>query len=94
MLPENLEKLCLTNAHGQSIDKRHQYNTQRKKVPNLPRAKNIQYSNSVLFQGIKHYSSLSAETLNCSSLHTFVKTCKRGAIAKETWHYMNKHGKP
>ena len=82
ILPENLDKLCLTDAVGSNLKKDHHYCTRKKNIPNLPTIKNNQYLNSVLFQGISRYNQLPTEILKATSISLFVKQCKEHLLNK------------
>ena len=83
MLPENLEKLSLTNACGKNLEKTHHYHTRKKHIPNLPSVKNNQYVTSILFQGIRLYRILKSEILNSPSLPAFVRQCKKEILHRQ-----------
>ena len=82
ILPENLDKLCLTDAFGANLKKDHRYCTRKKNIPNLSTIKNNQYTNSVLFQGISRYNKLPIEISKAANINLFVKQCKEYLLNK------------
>ena len=79
-LPQNLEKLLLTNSLGAPLNKQHCYNTRKKQLPNLPQHKSKIYNDSFLLQGLKKYNSLDAEVKKCKTLDSFSRLVKKKAI--------------
>ena len=79
-LPQNLEKLLLTNSLGAPLNKQHCYNTRKKQLPNLPQHKSKIYNDSFLLQGLKKYNSLNAEIKKCKTLDSFSRLVKKKAI--------------
>ena len=79
-LPQNLEKLLLTNSLGAPLNKQHCYNTRKKQLPNLPQHKSKIYNDSFLLQGLKKYNSLDAEVKKCKTLDSFPRLVKKKAI--------------
>ena len=79
-LPENLEKLLLTNSKGFSLRKQHHYETRNRKLPNLPKHFSKQYNNSFLHQSLKNYNNLDDTIKNCKTIQLFVKKLKDAAI--------------
>ena len=53
-LPQNLEKLLLTNSLGAPLNKQHCYNTRKKSLPNFPQHKSKIYNDSFLDQCLKN----------------------------------------
>ena len=76
-LPQNLEKLLLTNSLGAPLNKQHCYNTRKKQLPNLPQHKSKIYNDSFLLQGLKKYNSLDTEIKKCKTLDSFSRLVKR-----------------
>ena len=79
-LPENLEKLLLTNSKGCPLKKQHHYETRNKKLPNLPRHFSKLYNHSFLHQSLKNYNNLGDTMKNCNTMQSFVKKLKDTAI--------------
>ena len=51
-LPVSLQKCALTTVKGQSLEKRHHYDTRNKRVLNIPIVKNNLYKRSIFCTGI------------------------------------------
>ena len=79
-LPQNLEKLLLTNSLGAPLNKQHCYNTRKKSLPNLPQHKSKIYNDSFLYQCLKKYNSLDVEIKKCETLDSFSRLIKKKAI--------------
>ena len=79
-LPQNLEKLLLTNSLGAPLKKQHCYNTRKKQLPNLPQHKSKIYNDSFLLKGLEKYKSLDTVIKNCKTLNSFSRLVKKEAI--------------
>ena len=79
-LPQNLEKLLLTNSLDAPLKKQHCYNTRKKQLPNLPQHKSKTYKDSFLLQGLKKYNSLDMVIKKCKTLDSFSRLVKKEAI--------------
>ena len=79
-LPENLEKLMMTNSTGGLLKKQHHYETRNKKLPNLPKHSSKLYDNSFLHQSLKNYNNLDDTTKNCTNIFSLAKRIKDSAI--------------
>ena len=75
-LPENLFATIKCDATGSSFMKLHRYNTRQKKEANLPAVTNRKYHQSVLFQGIKRYSTLPTKLKNITRYSSFIHLLK------------------
>ena len=60
-LPIALQKCAVTSAKGQSLEKKHHYDTRNKNVPNVPIVKNSLYKCSIFCSGISSYGDLPNE---------------------------------
>ena len=58
------------------LEKKHNYNTRKKKELNLPMTDKNNYLNSFLFQAIKRHSALPSTVKNCTNYITFVNSLK------------------
>ena len=76
MLPVNLTASLKLDARGKSLEKKHNYNTRKKKELNLPMTDKNNYLNSFLFQAIKRHSALPSIVKNCTNYRTFVNSLK------------------
>ena len=76
MLPVNLTAALKVDAKGKSLEKKHNYNTRKKKELNLPIAEKNAYVNSFLFQALKCYSALPSREKDCTNYKTFVNSLK------------------
>ena len=76
-LPIALQKCAITTAKGQSLEKRHRYETRNKRVPNIPIVKNSLYKHSVFCVGISSYGDLPNELKNIDSYKLFCKQLKQ-----------------
>ena len=79
-LPENLEKLMMTNSTGCLLKKQHHYETRNKKLPNLPKHSSKLYNNSFLHQSLKNYNNLDDTTKNYTNIFSLAKRIKDSAI--------------
>ena len=79
-LPQNLEKLLLTNSLGAPLNKQHCYNTRKKSLSNFPQHKSKIYNDSFLHQCLKKYNSLDAEIKKCGTLDSFSRLIKKEVI--------------
>ena len=76
MLPVNFLASLKVDARGNSLEKKHNYNTRNKRDLNLPMTDKSNYHNSFLLQAIKCYSALPHPLKNCTVYRTFVNKLK------------------
>ena len=76
-LPSNLLVSLKGDARGNSLKKKHKYDTRNKNELNLPKVVNNKYHKSFLFQGIKHYSVLPQNIKVCTAHGTFITKLKQ-----------------
>ena len=75
-LPVSLQKCALTTAKGQSLEKRHHYNTRNKRVPNIPIIKHNLYKRSIFCTGISSYGDLPRHLKETDSYKLYCKCLK------------------
>ena len=75
-LPPRVEELSKTDQHGNSLKKRHKYNTRRKNYLNKALAINKRYKSCIIYLGTSTLESLKVETQNRPNLHSFIFHCK------------------
>ena len=75
-LPTRILDIINSDSQNKMLNKNHRYNTQNKKVLNLPKASSVMYHQSFLYWGLKSMSTLH-DILNSSSIKSMVKTCKQ-----------------
>ena len=77
LLPTNYAALIRYDHRGYCTDKKHNYYTRNKHIPNLPLVQNSKYKSSFLFCAVREYSSVGSEISDSQSLKTFVMRCKK-----------------
>ena len=76
LLPEKLQRVMSSGPSCESLLKKHEYNTRRKRELNSPKASNLEYRKSFLFKGLNDYSELPPLLKNAKSPHCFVPQIK------------------
>ena len=82
LLPLTIIDCCVTDSHGQSLQKGHTYNTRNKNLPNIPKAKTTKYLKSVLCHGVRSFSELPSSVKESSSVSSFIYKCKKHIFNK------------
>ena len=76
ILPIKTQQLCYLDDKNKSLEKKHQYQTQNKELPNLPKQMNKAYRDSFLCIGLQSFQTLPVETRLKTSLKSFTRSCK------------------
>ena len=77
LLPPRLHSMLTCDSKRKSLEKKHQYETRTKNIPNLPSAQTKQYHSSFLFQSIKDYENIPLEIRKSITLFTFILKMKK-----------------
>ena len=85
-LPTKLASDMIVDHRSQSIRKKHQYQTRKKLIPNLPNVLNSKYRSSYLFQSIRHYAALAESVRQLPTLRLFTKRCKETLLTDYANH--------
>ena len=52
LLPNKIQKICMTDKNNMNLTKQHHYNTRNKNIPNLPIGNKCAYNKSFLVKGL------------------------------------------
>ena len=83
LLPERINECVSTDHRGHTLKKTHSYNTRNKSLPNKPRTRKKQYSNSILCKSIDSFLALKDITKQIPTLSGFVTQCKTDLLAAQ-----------
>ena len=76
LLPKKLADNLKKDQNQVSIEKRHNYATRSKKIPNLPQVAGAKYRSSFLYNCIKAYGEINSSVRQANNLSIFAKACK------------------
>ena len=80
-LPEMVAQACRTDAKSASLEKKHKYNTRRKREPNRPRPGSKWYNRSFLVKSMQEFQSLPDELKKIENQQHFVQLCKKHLLS-------------
>ena len=75
-LPRALMRCALTSHKGDSLEKKHSYNTRNKNIPNKPHVKSRLYNESIFCSGIVKFNKLSNKLKKETNYRIFCKKLK------------------
>ena len=75
-LPRNVANCVGTDPHGNSLTKKHRYNTCNKSVPYRPKTNCSVYNRSLFYNYLTKYVTLTAAIKCTNNISQFVKQCK------------------
>ena len=89
LLPKKLADNLRKDHNQVSIEKRHNYATRSKKIPNLPQVAGAKYRSSFLYNCIKAYGDINSSVRQAKNLSTFAKACKMRYLSDSIckWYY-------